>query len=543
VAKAAARQSGAEADYIIVGGGSAGCVLAARLSAKPDTRVILIEAGGRDSSLYIHLPVTYYKTTGRQFTWGHQTVPQPHQGGIATPFAQARVLGGGSSINAQVYMRGTPEDYDGWRDEYGCAGWGFRDVLPAFKKAEDNERLADEMHGAGGPLKVSDQAHTHPLTLAWLKACQQAGLPYNSDFNSGKQAGCGLYQVTNRAGRRSSAANCYLHPVEDRPNLKVMTDTQVTRIVIEEGRAAGVEIAGPGGSKRTIHARREVILAAGAIGTPHLLMLSGIGDGDALKEQGISTAVHSPEVGQNLQDHLDVFLIYELNGPHSYDKYKKLHWQVWAGLQFLMFRSGPITSNVVEGGAFWWVDAKEPTPDVQFHFLAGAGVEAGITDVPGGNGCTLNAYLVRPRSRGSVTLADGNYATPPRIDPNYLSAPEDLQNTVESVRLGRRMMGGSALADFLKQEHFPGIDVNSQSELEDFVRAQARTGYHPAGTCRMGSDAGSVVDTQLRVRGVDGLRIADNSIMPRLVSGNTNATAIMIGERAAEFIQSNEFNQ
>ena len=528
------------ADYIIVGGGSAGCVLAARLSENPQARVILIEAGGRDRSPYIHLPVTYSKTTGRpQFTWGFMTAAQEHQGGISTPFTQARVLGGGSSINAQVYMRGTPADYNAWRDEFGCAGWGYDDILPYFKKAEDNQRLADDLHGMGGPLKVSDQAYTHPLTYAWLRACQQAGMPYNADFNSGKPAGCGLYQVTNRAGRRSSTANCYLHPAEKRKNLTVITDAHVLRVVIENGRACGVELR-KGNATRRVSALREIILTCGAIGTPNLLLHSGIGDAESVTAAGIELVAHNPEVGRNLQDHLDVFLIYQLTGPNSYDKFKKLHWQIWAGMQFALFRSGPITSNVVEGGAFWWVDRNEDEPDVQFHFLAGASLEAGIADVPGGNGCTLNAYLTRPRSRGTVSLLGTNPMQQPRIDPNFLSDPDDLIKTVESVRLGRKIMAGSAIARYLKQEHFPGINVESQSELEAFVRSRSRTGYHPVGTCRMGSDAGSVVDTQLRVRGVDGLRIADNSVMPKLVSANTNATAIMIGERAADFVRANE---
>ncbi|MDX3928164.1 MAG: GMC family oxidoreductase N-terminal domain-containing protein [Shinella sp.] len=527
------------ADYIVVGGGSSGCTVAARLSEDPSVRVLLIEAGSRDRSPYIHLPVTYYKTTGLQFTWGFKTTEQRQQGDIVTPFTQARVLGGGSSINAQVYMRGTPTDYDGWKNEFGCPGWGYRDVLPYFKRAEDNTRLADDLHGVGGPLKVSDQSYTHPLTYAWLKACQQAGLPYNSDFNSGKQAGCGLYQVTNRSGRRSSAANCYLHPVEDRANLTVVTDAQVLRVLFEGKRASGIELAHAGGIK-TITANREIILTSGAVGTPNLLLHSGIGDGTELQQNGVEVVSDSPEVGRNLQDHLDVFMIYELTGPHSYDKYKKLHWQIWAGLQFAMFRSGPIMSNVVEGGAFWWVDQEDPEPDVQFHFLAGAGVEAGIEGVPGGNGCTLNAYLTRPKSRGTVSITGNDPRRFPNIDPNYLSDPYDLYRTVDSVKLGRKIMSGSSLAPYLKQEHFPGVNVGSQSELETFVREQARTGYHPAGTCRMGSDERSVVDTQLRVRGVDGLRIADNSVMPKLVSGNTNATAIMIGERAADFIRGNE---
>lgn len=526
-----------EADYVIVGGGTAGCVLASRLSDDPSKKVVLVEAGRRDTSLYIHLPVTYYRTTGPQFTWGYKTTPQVNQGGISTPFIQPRVLGGGSSVNAQVYMRGLPKDYDDWRDIYGCRGWGYSDVLPVFIAAEDNDRLAGPLHGTDGPLKVSDQAHTHPLTRAWLKACQQVGMPFCGDFNSGDPAGCGLYQVTNRSGRRSSTANAYLHPVENRANLKVLTEAHVTRILFEGRRASGIELR-RGGTLSMISAREEVIVTSGAIGTPYLLQKSGIGPAAWLKDGGVDVLQNAPEVGANLQDHLDVFLIHELSGPHSYDKFKKLHWQAWAGLQFAAFRTGPVTSNVVEGGAFWWVDPADPHPDVQFHFLAGAGVEAGIPEVPSGNGCTLNAYLVRPKSRGTVRLStigsDG-----PVIDPNYFSEPEDLKKTVDAVRLGRKIMDQSAIAGYLSREHFPGPATASDAELEAFVRAQARTGYHPAGTCRMGNDDRAVVDTDLKVRGVDGLRIADNSIMPRLVSANTNATAIMIAERAARFIRGN----
>lgn len=525
-----------EADFVIVGGGSAGCVLAARLSEDPSVRVILLEAGRRDTSPYIHLPVTYYKTTGPRFTWGYKTAPIKYQGGISTGFAQARVLGGGSSINAQVYMRGTPQDYDTWRDEFGCPDWGYADVLPYFVKSEANQSFAGNLHGTDGPLKVSDQAHTHPLTYAWLRACQEAGIPYNSDFNSGDPAGCGRYQVTNRAGRRSSAANCYLHPIEHRDNLKVITNAQVARVVMENGRARGVVLVGPG-EGTLIAAVREVVLTAGAIGSPHLLMLSGIGPGEHLQQMGIETTRDLPAVGQNLQDHLDVFMIYRLTGSHSYDKYKKPLWQLWAGLQFVLFGSGPVTSNVVESGAFWWVDRQDPLPDVQFHFLVGAGVEAGIPDVPGGNGCTLNAYLVRPNSRGSVRLGGGRTGAQPIIDPNYLSNEDDLKKTVESVRLARKIMRQPALRPFLAEEHFPGDGVGGQADLEQFVRDQARTGYHPAGTCRMGLGTDSVVDTRLKVHGVAGLRVADSSIMPRLVSANTNATAIMIGERAADFIK------
>ena len=528
----------AEADYVVVGGGSAGCVVAARLSEDPTARVILIEAGKRDRSSYIHLPVMHYKATGPEFTWGHQTTPSPHQDGIVTSFPQAKILGGGSSINAQVYIRGIPQDYDAWRNEFGCAGWSYDDVLPYFIKAEDNLSFANAYHGVGGPLKVSDQKSVHKLTYAWLRACQQAGIRFNSDFNAGERAGCGLYQVTNRDGRRSSAATAYLRPAELRSNIKVMTDAQALRLIAQEQRVLGVE-AWHRGAKRLIKARREVIVAAGAIGTPHLLMLSGIGPADHLRQSGINVTRDLPAVGRNLQDHPDIFMIYGLTGAHSYDRYKKLNWKAWAALQFALLGTGPIASNGFESGAFWWVDRTEDTPDVQFNFLVATRVKPGIAEAPGGNGCTLTANLVRPKSRGTVSLRSPDPFAPPDINPNYFSEAEDLEKTVACVKLGREIMSQAALGGFIKHEQFPGKDVATDDELESFVRKHARTAFHPAGTCRMGSDQDSVVDTQLRVRGVDGLRIADNSIMPRLVSGNTNATAIMIGERAADLIKGN----
>lgn len=531
----------AQADFIIVGGGSSGCALAARLSEDQGCTVIMLEAGARDSSPYIHLPVAYYKTTGPSFTWGFETTPQKHQGDIRLPYAQARVIGGGSSINAQIYIRGNPEDFDAWRNEHGCVGWGYDDVLPYFIKAEGNQSLAGGPHGIDGPLLVSDPAYVSPMSKAWVQACQQAGIPYNRDFNSGSQAGCGLYQVTNRAGRRSSAANCYLRPAMKRSNLRVFTKSQARRIIVENGRAVGVEVD-VAGSRRTIQANREVILTSGAIGTPKLLMLSGIGPGAELKALGIDVVRDSPEVGKNLQDHLDIFLVYEVANANSYDKYRKLRWQAWAGMQFAMFRSGPVTSNIVEAGGFWWSGPRVGLPDVQFHFLAGAGIDEGVPDIPGGAGCTLNAYLVRPKSRGTVALKSARPEDHPLIDPNFLSHPDDLAGTIASIKLGRRIMEQNAISRHLVREHYPGADVSSEDELETFVRKASRTGYHPTCTCRMGEDERAVVDTQLRVRGVEGLRIADASVMPQLVSGNTNATTIMIAERAADMILGNRID-
>jgi len=523
-------------DYIIVGGGSAGCALAARLSENPDRSVLLIEAGQSDWNPYIHLPVTYYKTAKGSLTWPFETAPSQHQDGIVVPFIQAKVLGGGSSINAQVYMRGAPQDYDRWATLFGCRGWAYADVLPYFLRAEDNSRGAGPFHGQGGPLGVSDQRHTSALTRAWLQACVEAGIPPNDDFNGTSQAGSGPYQITNRHGRRCSAAVAYLRPARRRPNLRVMTRTLTTRVLIEQGRARGVEVI-DGGRPRALHAAKEVILAAGTIGSPKLLMLSGVGPAGHLRELGIPVLQDLPGVGENLHDHLDVFMIYQLAGSHGYDKYKKPWWQLAAGLRYALTRAGPVSSNVVEGGAFWWIDRSEPSPDVQFHFLAGSGIEAGIPAIPGGNGCTLNAYLTRPRSRGHVRLRSADPTSMPIIDPNYLSDPHDLQQTVECVKLGQHIMRQPSLQKYVRGEHWPGADVERPGGYERFVREQARSGYHPAGTCRMGHDDLAVVDPRLRVRGIEGLRVADCSVMPQLVSGNTNAPTIMIAERLKDFLE------
>jgi choline dehydrogenase-like flavoprotein len=525
-----------EHDYVIVGGGSAGCALAARLTEQADVSVLLIEAGPSDWNPYIHLPVTYYKTAKGSLTWPFETAPLKHQGGIVVPYIQARVLGGGSSINAQVYTRGAAQDYDRWATRYGCEGWSYADVLPYFRRAEDNDRLAGHFHGQGGPLGVSDQRHTSAVTLAWVRACQEAGIPYNHDFNGAEQAGCGLYQITNRNGRRCSAAVGYLRPARGRANLHVITGALATKVVIESGRAVGVEIVRKG--RASFHrASREVISTAGTIGTPKLLMMSGVGPARHLEQVGVKVLHDLPGVGENFHDHLDVFMIYQLAAGHGYDKYKKLHWQLAAGIQYALSRSGPASSNVVEGGAFWWADRGEPSPDVQFHFLAGSGIEAGIPSIPGGNGCTLNAYLTRPRSRGQVRLRSANPQDAPVVDPNFLSDPHDLRQTIECVKLGQHIMRQPALAKFVQGEHWPGKAIEQPGGYERFVREQARSGYHPAGTSRMGHDRLAVVDTQLRVRGIEGFRIADCSVMPQLISGNTNAPTIMIAERLADFLK------
>jgi choline dehydrogenase-like flavoprotein len=527
-------------DYVVVGGGAAGCVLAARLSNSPDVRVLLLEAGPVDKDPYIHMPVGFYKMTSGPLIWSYRLAPQRHAADREIPYAQGRVLGGGSSINAMVFTRGQAQDFDRWAKEFGCAGWSFEDILPYYRKSEDNNRLAGAYHGNGGPLGVSDLISPTNLARAFVLACQEMGIPYNPDFNGREQAGCGLYQVSQRNGRRSSAVE-YLRQARGRPNLTVHTGCLATRIRIENHRAVGVEYR-RGNSNRTEFARaeRETIVASGAIGSPKLLMLSGIGPGDELKRLGIPVEQDLAGVGRNLHDHYDIDVIYDLNGPYSLDKYKKPHWMLWAGLEYKLFNKGPVTSNVVEAGAFWYGDRGSPTPDLQFHFLVGAGVEAGIAPVPSGSGCTMNSYFLRPRSRGTVTLRSADPAEAPVIDPNYLADPYDLKLSVEGLKTSREIMAQSALRRYIRCEHLPGPEVRTQAQCEEFARQYGRTSYHPVGTCRMGIDNSSVVDPQLRVRGVDGLRVVDSSIMPMLTSSNTFAPTVMIAEKGAEMIAAKE---
>ncbi|WP_175982976.1 GMC family oxidoreductase [Caballeronia zhejiangensis] len=526
-------------DYVIVGGGAAGCALAARLSEDASSRVLLLEAGPADTDPYIHMPVGFFKMTGGPLTWGYRTAAAAETQRRQIPFAQGRVLGGGGSINAMVYTRGQPEDYDDWERD-GCTGWGFRDgVLPYLRRMEDNERLCNEYHGVGGPLGVSDLISVNEVTKAFVLAGQEAGLPYNSDFNGAQQEGVGVYQVTQRGGRRCSAAVGYLREARSRSNLTVKTNCLVSRIVIENGRAVGVEFADQNARSNVEVARaeREVIVTAGAIGSPKLLMLSGIGRAVDLERVGVKPLHVLNGVGENLQDHFDIDIVYELNGPYSLDKYAKKHLMLLAGLEYKIFNKGPVTSNIAEGGAFWYSDSSVPTPDLQFHFLPGAGVEAGVPPVPSGSGCTLNSYFLRPKSRGSVTLNSADPADAPIIDPAYIRDPHDLKVAVEGIRQSREIMSQHALSKYIKSEHFPGSTVRTQAQYEEYAQQYGRTGYHPVGTCKMGVDEMSVVDPQLRVRGIEGLRVADSSVMPRIVSSNTNAPTLMIAEKASDLIR------
>lgn len=522
-------------DYIVIGAGPAGCVAAGRLSEDPSVSVLLFEQGPKDTNPYIHIPATYYKTCKGQFLTHYRTEPQVHQEGMVHDMIQGRVLGGGSSVNAMVSIRGIPQDYDGW-EALGCEGWSYQHVLPFFRRAEHNDSFSGEAHGSGGPAHTSSQRTTHYLAKAWVKACQENGIPFNPDFNSGNQAGAGLYQVAMKDGRRCSAAAAYLAPARKRSNLQILTGRKVIRILIEGKRAVGVEYL-ENGEIKTVRARKEIILSAGAIGSPHLLLLSGIGPAAELEAAGVRVAHDLPGVGKNLQDHMDVFLIYDLNGPHSYDKYKQLVWQAQAGAQYALFREGPAASNLCEGALFWHADPKDPQPNLQYHFLPGAGVEQGTDSAPSGNGCTINICQTRPRSVGSVRLKTSNHEDHPAIDPNYLADPYDLECLAEGVRLAEEIMKQPSMARFINKQHRPRVPFANQDERREFVRITAQGALHPCGTCKMGTDALSVVDPQLRVHGIEGLRVADTSIMPKLVSGNTTAPSVMIGERLVDFFR------
>jgi len=525
-------------DYVIVGGGSAGCVMASRLSENPDTTVLLLEAGGRDTNPYIHMPVGFAKMTTGPLTWGLVTAPQKHAGNREIPYAQARVLGGGSSINAEIFTRGVPADYDRWANDEGCEGWSFEDVQPYFLRSEGNEILASGYHGTEGPLGVSNIRDPQPVTRAFVQACQQYGMPYNPDFNGPVQEGAGVYQTTIRNAKRCSVAVGYLRPVMGRPNLTVETGCLTTKILFAGNRATGVEYR-QDGALNTVTADQEIVVTAGAVGSPKIMLLSGVGPADELRALGIDVVQDLPGVGENLSDHFGIDIVYELKTADSLDKYNKLHWMLWAGLQYTLFKSGPVTSNVVEGGAFWRQDRSIANPDLQFHFLAGAGMEAGVPAIRSGSGCTLNSYTLRPKSRGTIKLRSSRPEDKPIVDPNFIAEPDDLRISAEGVKISREIMNQPAFAKYVRQEHFPGKDVRTQADFENYARQYGRTSYHPTGTCKMGVDDMAVVDPKLRVRGLEGIRICDSSVMPSLIGSNTNAPTIMISEKGSDLIRGN----
>ena len=518
-------------DFIIVGGGSAGSVLAARLSENPAATVLLLEAGGTDRHPFYHVPAGFAKMTKGIGSWGWSTVPQRHMKDMVIRYTQAKVIGGGSAINAQIYTRGNALDYDEWR-QMGCDGWSYEDVLPYFRKAEDNDTWDDRYHGKGGPLGVSRPSAPLPICEAYFAAAAELGIPRNADMAGATQDGVGYYQLTQRNARRSSTAMAYLAPNRGRTNLTVRTGAQVKRVLVEHGRATGVEMM----DGARITAAAEVILSSGAIGSPRMLMLSGIGPADHLAEVGVRPVFDQPGVGSNLQDHLDLFVIAEVTGPHTYDRYAKPVWSALAGLEYLLTRRGPVASSLFETGGFWYADPDARSPDVQFHLGLGSGIEAGVAAMPNG-GVTLNSAYLRPRSRGTVRLSSADPAAAPLIDPNYWADSHDREMSIRGLELAREILRGKALAPFVLAERLPGPEVRTEAEYFDFACRHAKTDHHPAGTCRMGADPAAVVDTRLRFNGVARLRVVDASVMPTLVSSNTNAPTIMIAEKAADMIR------
>ncbi len=526
-----------EADSIVVGAGSAGCVVAARLSEDPARQVVVLEAGGSDRHLWIHVPLGYGRTIAdRRVNWMYETEPDPGMHNRRFFWPRGKVLGGSSSINGLLYVRGQPEDFDHWR-QLGNVGWAYEDVLPYFRRSEGRVGPGDDaLRGRDGPLTVSDISHPNPLSAAYLQAATATGLPLNPDYNGQMQEGTAYFQTTSRNGRRCSAAVAFLTPAMRRPNLRVLTHAHAERVLFEGRRAVGV-VVNRAGQQVTVRARREVILCGGAINSPQLLLLSGVGPAASLQAMGIPVLHDLPGVGRNLQDHFQTRFTYRCRFPITVNDIMMSRWKMARmAAQYAVFRTGPLTVSAGEVAIFAKTRPDLPTPDVQFHYI-GFSADRPAEGLHKHSGFTQHVCQLRPESRGEITLKTPDPLAAPAIHPNYLATELDRQTLLAGLRLGRRIAAQPALRQFIASEHMPGEQVQNDAELLDYAKAFGATLFHPVGTCKMGRDALAVVNDRLEVHGLTGLLVADGSIMPTLVSGNTNAACIMIGEKAADLVR------
>ena len=517
-------------DYIIVGAGSAGCVLAARLTEDPKVRVLLLEAGGKDSRREVKIPAAFSKLYKTAVDWNYSTEPEPHLHGRQLYWPRGKMLGGSSSMNAMIYIRGNPLDYDHWK-KLGNSGWGFGDVLPYFKKSENQQGGASAYHGTGGPLNVANLRYVNPLTRAFLSAAGEIGIRSNPDFNTATQDGAGLYQVTQKKGKRHSAADAYLKPAGRRRNLSVLGHAHATQLLIEKGRAIGLAYLRDGVLEEA-RANGEVLLSGGTINSPQLLLLSGIGPANELESVGIRAEHDLPGVGKNLQDHLMVSTGYLCTKPVTLASAESLP----NLLRYFLLKRGPLVSNVAEAGIFLRTTSGLLEPDLQLLFGPAYYVNHGLKPRKE-HSFGFGPTLITPESRGEISLRSANPLEPPAIRANYLSTETDMRVIVHGVRLSRQLAHSKAFEAYRGRELHPGTNVKTDAEIAEFIRNEAQTLYHPVGTCKMGNDSMAVVDARLRVRGIESLRVVDASVMPQIIAGNTNAPTIMIAEKAADMIR------